>query len=373
MAAGGRRRSGTIFILLALVLVLVMAVGAFMFRDQLLPKPPQPVAEQTIPTPSQPMVNIVVLAQPVARGTTITEDMLETVPYPQDQMMQGLFFTEKKDIAGKRASYDLPQAMPITPGQLTDMDKGSYAAFRIPRGMVAISIPISELTSVSYALQPGDHVNIITSLLMVDLDANFQTILPNKTAQIIAPGPAAEGGPSAITMGINPQAGTQGRAELDPTINQAIYLQPSESPQRPRLVSQSVIQDAIVLWMGDFPTDGKITDQLVQPTPTPVPADQAQNGEQPAAAPPEPTKPQVISLIVTPQDAVTLNYLVLLKAQINLVLRGSGDTDKVNTEAVTLQFLMDQYNIPSPAKLPYGTEPRLTDIEPKSVPTDQGQ
>ncbi len=369
MAAGGRRRSGTIFILLALVLVLVMAVGAYMFRDQLLPKPEQPVADVFTPTPSQPMVDIVVLAQPVARGTTITDDMLETVPYPQNEMMQGLFFTDKKDIAGKRASYDLPQGMPITPGQLTDMDKGSYAAFRIPRGMVAISIPVSELTSVSYALQPGDHVNIITSLLLVDIDANFQARLPNDTAVIVQPGPSESG--TTLTMGIQPQSGKQGRAELDPTMNQAIYLEPSEQ-QRPRLVSQAVIQDAIVLWMGDFPNDGKITDTAFQPTATPVPQDQ-QNAEQ-TPAPPVPSRPEVVSLIVTPQDAVTLNYLVLSKAHINLVLRGSGDTDKVNTEAVTLQFLMDQYNIPSPAKLPYGTEPRLNEVvEPTPRPTVEGQ
>ncbi len=367
MAAGGRRRSGTIFILLALVLVLVMAVGAYMFRDQLFPRSQQPIAEMFTPTPSQPMVDIVVLAQPVARGTTITEDMLETVPYPQNEMMQGLFFTEKKDIAGTRASYDLPQGMPITPGQLSDTNKGSYAAFRIPRGMVAISIPISELTSVSYALQPGDHVNIITSLLLIDMDANFQARLPNNTAKVIAPGPGAESSGASITIEISPQAGQQGRAELDPTINQAIYLEPSEQ-QRPRLVSQAVIQDAIVLWMGDFPSDGKITDTGFQPTATPIPQDQ-QNGE-PQPTPVVPSRPEVISLIVTPQDAVTLNYLVLSKAHINLALRGSGDTDKVNTEAITLQFLMDQYNVPNPAKLPYGTEPRLNEvIEPTPRPT----
>jgi hypothetical protein len=28
---------------------------------------------------------------------------------------------------------------------------------------------------------------------------------------------------------------------------------------------------------------------------------------------------------------------------------------------VTLQFIMDQYKIPVPAKLPYGTEPRFPD------------
>lgn len=68
----------------------------------------------------------------------------------------------------------------------------------------------------------------------------------------------------------------------------------------------------------------------------------------------------MITLVVTPQDAVTLNYIMLNKgAKINLVMRSAGDTQVGKTEAVTLQFLMDQYNIPFPSKLPYGLEPRV--------------
>ncbi len=43
----------------------------------------------------------------------------------------------------------------------------------------------------------------------------------------------------------------------------------------------------------------------------------------------------------------------------NLVLRSAGDNEIRNTEAVTLQFIMDQYQIPNPAKLPYGMQPRM--------------
>ena len=82
--------------------------------------------------------------------------------------------------------------------------------------------------------------------------------------------------------------------------------------------------------------------QQVAPTPTPVPL-----------------PPDVITLIVSPQDAVTLNYLMLAGANLNMVLRSAGDTDVQTTEAVTLQFILDQYQIPNPAKLPYGLEPRI--------------
>jgi pilus assembly protein CpaB len=75
----------------------------------------------------------------------------------------------------------------------------------------------------------------------------------------------------------------------------------------------------------------------------------------------------MVTLIVTPQDAVTLNYLMLSGAKLNIVLRSAGDPTRVDTEAVTLQFLMDQYRIPNPAKLPYGTEPRI-DSFPDYIP-----
>jgi pilus assembly protein CpaB len=66
-----------------------------------------------------------------------------------------------------------------------------------------------------------------------------------------------------------------------------------------------------------------------------------------------------MTLIVNPQDAVTLNYLVTVNAQLTLALRGAGDLQSITTQSVSLQFVMDQKNIQLPAKLPYGIEPRI--------------
>ena len=78
-----------------------------------------------------------------------------------------------------------------------------------------------------------------------------------------------------------------------------------------------------------------------------------------------------MTLIVSPQDAVTLNYVMLnAGAKLNLVLRSASDTKQIKTEAVTLQFLMDQYNIPVPAKLPYGMEPRVDVLSAPQLPND---
>jgi pilus assembly protein CpaB len=88
--------------------------------------------------------------------------------------------------------------------------------------------------------------------------------------------------------------------------------------------------------------------------------------------------PKYITLIVSPQDAVTLNYLMYSGAgggaALTLALRSAGDDTRIQTEAVTLQFLLDQYRIPVPVKLPYGMEPK-TDrlVEPTPVGSDTSE
>jgi pilus assembly protein CpaB len=137
-------------------------------------------------------------------------------------------------------------------------------------------------------------------------------------------------------------------------------------------VSQTLIQDVVVLQMGSFdqtiqaPSEMSTVAEEPEGGPTPTRTPRAQ--QQVTEAPEEGPVPAVITLIVSPQDAVTLNYLMLAGASLNMVLRSAGDTEMPNTEAVTLQFVLDQYRIPVPAKLPYGTEPRLDSFPTKVNP-----
>jgi len=305
------------------------------------------------------MVNVVFTSQAIPRGTTINSDVLITRPFPQAEFdsAQGVYFDKVDELIGKVANVDIPAQVILTKNLV--VDKVSLYAQNIPAGMVAISIPLrNRLSSISYAPQAGDHVNIIAALAYVDLDTNFQTVLPDKVGQVIAPGTG--GAITACTKTDSSKSdctdNTQGTAVLDPSLQQPLYTYPSES-QRPRLVAQTLVQDAIVLGVGNFLLPSQIAAAAI-PTPTPGP-----NG--PTA--PTITYPDSITLIVAPQDAVTLNYLIYAGAELTLVLRGPDDTQLVQTEAVTLQYLMSQYNIPDPTKLPYGTEPR-TDMGVPIVP-----
>jgi pilus assembly protein CpaB len=380
MAAGGRRRSGIIIIVLALLLIVI--VGGVLIVFQVINSASQsaaPKAAQTVAAP-QLVRKIVIVTQPISRGSVITSDKITLIDIPQSSYTEGAFYTDVAQVADrKRAKYDLPATSILTPASVVDKSSGSIPAATIPAGRVAIAIPLDRMSAVAYAIQAGDHVSVLASFMLVDIDSAFQTRLPNMTGVVLAPGPApsssttsASGvtttqtspyGPSmtlkVIGGAANPtQYDIQGRIEQETATTRGLYVIPGELEsgqalprQRPRLVSQSLITDCIVLQVGEF--------SLAQAEPQAKAATPAANAPQTTPTP-EPPKPNIITLVVQPQDAVTLNYLMLAKANLNLVLRNPSDAaDIFKTEAVTLQFILDQYNIPVPAKLPYGMEPRL--------------
>jgi pilus assembly protein CpaB len=285
------------------------------------------------------------VAQPINRDDEIKAEALTTMPYSQASVTAKMI-TDKNQVIGKFALYPLAQGMPLTTDMIADRpglnQPGSDAAKVVSPGLVAISIPVSRLSSVSYGVADGDRVNVIATNMFIDVDANFQSKLPNYTSRVTGPGFIPDSLPVLSAQSGATGPGTeQGRAELDPTINQAFYLVPSEG-QRPRLVSQMILQDIQVLHLGNFTAA----------------ASDAQSGQAAPDAQATPTvspdsAPDLITLIVTPQDAVALTYLMYSGTRFTLTLRAPDDTTRVETEAATLQYLLSQYAIPVPAKLPY--------------------
>jgi hypothetical protein len=53
-----------------------------------------------------------------------------------------------------------------------------------------------------------------------------------------------------------------------------------------------------------------------------------------------------------------------------LTLRAPGDTSADETTSVTLQYLLDNYDITVPIRLPIGLEPRLDEIIEPVLPND---
>lgn len=375
-------RRGRTLIIVGLLLIIVIAGGFLVYTRFLQPgqTPPITGGEPVEPTPVVNLQSAVRLTQPVQRGTELNETMLDTVSIPQEAFLPGMF-TDFEEVVGRKARFDLEAGMLLTSQVILDLGEalplgGSDWALVIEPGKVAISIPISRLSAVSYAPQAGDSVDVIATMVMVDLDTEFQTMLPNNVSSCVTgPGLPEE---QACLTGSGPSM--QGRTEVDPSLGIPLYIVPSEQNQRPRMVSQSILRNVTVLRVGDFPfedPEGNLI-TVAEAVATPIPEEEAQQQQvEQGAQAPQVRLPDVITLIVEPQDAITLNYLVFSGAELTLTLRAAGDDTIDPTEAVTLQFLLDEYNIPVPVKLPFGLQNSdnqlMAPVLPNDSEQDQGQ
>jgi pilus assembly protein CpaB len=363
-----------VFLILAIIIVLIAVVIVVVLPS--LNPAPAPVAQQPadtsassladlaqamqamatpLPTPTPiNFVDIVIAVQELQRGQVIPPDAVALRPFPEQSVpFNGIRSLE--DVIGRIARTDIYREEPILSNMvvdnLTDLARvGSDAAAVLPVGLVAVALPIDRLTSVAYAVQPGDRVDLIISLLFVDIDEDFQTIVPNEVTLFRI----TEDGEINFLQGIS------GRP--DSTSLGSVIIGPSER-QRPRLVTQRTIQDALVVNVGNFPPDGRFIG--VPPTPTPVPAegDGGQTGQgTPPPPTPTPARPDIITLGVTPQDAVILTWLIEARIPVTLALRSAQDTSRVPTNEVTLDYIMTEFGIELPGKRPYTIEPAIRSI-----------
>jgi len=342
-------RGGRVLVIVGIiVLVGAVAVGGLLWvrgrlsTDESVSLTPEAgEVEQYIPLESM----VVVAAQDIRRGTSITSDTVKLAPWPEEWVPDGTLASIEEALGGI-ARVDIVRGMPIVESMLTDKVGdlaaiGSDVALQIPPGKVAYALPVARYSSVAWAIQPGDYVDVIISLLVVELDEEFQTILPN-SATCVQP-PEGEGC----------QSGVMGRLEVLPN-GWVVNLVPVED-QRPRLVTQLTVQNAMVLRVGDWPHEEEME-----------PAEEERPPEEegvplPTPPPREPIQP--LTLIVTPQDAMVLKYAQEVGANIDMVLRSAGDTGPITTDSITLQYVFDRFNVELPPKLPYGVTPPLQSVQ----------
>lgn len=315
------------------------------------------------------MVNIVIAIQDLPRGLTIPADGIAIQPWPEDALPEaGNYFVDMNDVIGRIARTDIFRGSPVLGRQVVDnlyeiAQTGSDAAALMAglpadRSWIAVSVPLDPtgIGQVAYGLQPGDYVDVIMSFLFVDVDEDFQTRLPN-TISVITRAETGE-----LVIG----APRSGRVEASTLSPEGVLVGPSESTQRPRLVTQRTITDAWVLYVGYFPPGGNI----VGATPTPIvveavptAAGEAQPGTPPTAVPTATTyAPSIITLAVTPQDALALVWAIDSQIPITLALRAAGDRSVTQTEAVSLQYMIQNFNITQPAPLPFSLEPPIRSV-----------
>lgn len=343
-------RRGRILIFLVLIVVVGLALLAYALTQFRVP---------TVQPTQEALTEIYYAAQNIPQGTVITEEMLDTLQIPPENVSEVEFTVgEEANLVGQTARFTLEQGVVITSpmvGPGAAEIAGPAWAVQIPSGMVAAAIPTNRLATVAYGVNDGAHVNVNACMLFVDVDPAFQSILPNFTAVVTGTGFVPEQLPvlsAAVISG--GEAAKQGRVELDPTLQQPFYAVPSE-PQRPRLVCQMILQDVVVMKLGNFGLTAPSTDPNVTPSPA--------QAQQQAA-------PDIVTLMVNPQDSISLNYFVYSGTMLTMTLRNPNDTSRFAAESATLTSLLTQYNISLPSKLPYAMQPRIDQLVAPTLPND---
>jgi len=372
-------RRSRIFILLAIILLLGAAAGYLFFLR------PDPGPEGDATPPPVDVVFVAIAAQDISRGAKIPEDGVIMSRMNANLVVETMISGQDEDeirsrIVDRIARQDIARGVPLTDAMITDtsgdlLAGGSNAALAIPAGYTAIAIPMTRLSGIAFAMQDGDVVDVLITLLLVDLDPDFQTILPNQTTPLTASGGTAEFPAPNLTGGVTGVEVSEavnipplpfGKVETDEVTGQPFHIIPQEQ-QRPRAVSQRLVEAAIVLHVGTFQLEGDVAGEVI-PVPEGGVGAPAPEGQAPAQTI-EP--PDIITLIVTPQEALALNWAMKVGADLTFTLRAPNDGEVTETTSVTLQYLLDTYEITVPTKLPYGMEPRLDELIVPELPNDQ--
>lgn len=353
-------RRGRILILLAFVLIFGALAVYLLLGDSRDTSGDVPSGGEPTAPGTAPQAVIVLAVQDIARGTVIAADQVITTSFPENLLTE-FMMTDLNSVVGRIARMDIERGVPITSSMLTDqagdlIGVGSDASLAIPPGYTAIAIPMSRLSGVAYALRAGDSVDVLISMLILNLDDRFQTALPNLAGVLISSGTTLGSPPVYLTASNNMEVDVYGRVEVEPTTGQLVYLMP-QGNQRPRLVTQRLIENATVLHVGNFPLESAAPQQQPQG----VGAPDGQAGQEGA---PTSQAPDIVTLIVTPQDALALNWALKMRADLMFTLRSPGDDTLVETTSITLQYLLENYRIAIPTSLPYGIDP------PVSLPTN---
>jgi len=347
-------RGGRILIIVGIVgVVLALILGGIWLIGRLRPAAPETGEGDGEEAPAiGDMREIVVAAQEkIPRGHRITEEekAVQLAPWPEEAIPDDALF-ELESAYGQIARVDIPKNMPVTKDLLTDdagdlAATGSEAALMIPSGKVGYAIAVAGNASVAWAIQPGDHVDVLISLLFVDLDEEFQTETPNIGAAVGGEGDVAGGG-------------VMGRLEVLPD-GTLVMVMPSEVSQRPRLVTQLTVQNAQVLHIGSWAEE-------VEVPPADGEEGEGEGEEETASALPQ-ALTKWVTLAVSPQEAAVLKYAEEVGASIDFVLRSVDDhaaSVKFGITAVTLDYIVAEYGIEAPPKLPYGVTPPVESLRP---------
>jgi Flp pilus assembly protein CpaB len=324
-------------------------------------------------TPSVRFVPVVVAIVDLPVGERIREELVrvENRPDTNVAVVAGVTFETVDLVVGQILKTKVSSGQEIIRPMLalnpTDLvTLGSDLALYVDQGRVSVAIPIDRYSGAAFAMRPGDLVDVLMSLKLVQLDPDFQTARPNVWIRVFEPG---------LLNGTEFLFGrtSEGRLEFIPELGSPGVVGPTlDDSQIPRRVTQLTIQQAEVIWMGSWldPANG-LTQVFPADAVLTVDETQAQDSEAPVPVPtPQSVQitPDIVILSMTVQDALALKFSFETGVEIHLALRSQGDNSVFITTSVSLPQIVDQGILTIPEPSEFGLEPRLDLVPTPGVP-----
>ncbi|MEM7116104.1 MAG: SAF domain-containing protein [Chloroflexota bacterium] len=323
-------------------------------------------------TPSVRFEDVVIAKTKLPIGTMLTLDLLEVERRPDTNIVfqGGVHVTDPEELVGEIVKVPVSEGQEILRPMLalnpTDLPPlGSDLALYVDQGRVAIAMPITRYSGAAFAMRPGDAVDILMTLDLVELDETFRTQLPNNTARIIEPN-LTEGRPFLLPDQLEGRLEFVEELGIVAEIAPSAVANPSAETQIPRRVTQLTVQQAQVVWVGTWQqerpsapatTETDALGQVVEAAPTPDPVPQRTE-----------INPDLVILSMTAQEALSLKWALERGIDVDLALRSPGDNNQFVTTSISLPQLVDQGRIFVPEPGTFDVSPRADEVFPPAVP-----
>jgi len=104
--------------------------------------------------------DVVVATEDLAVGARIQDKDVRTVRFPSDAVPQGIFH-RTKSVVGRGVVLPIARGEFVLPLKLAGENAGSGLPSTIPQGMRAVSVRVSDISSVGGFVQPGTRVDVL--------------------------------------------------------------------------------------------------------------------------------------------------------------------------------------------------------------------
>ncbi|MCA9961610.1 MAG: hypothetical protein KC413_15445 [Anaerolineales bacterium] len=365
------------------------------------PNLPPPTA-----TPSVRFEPVVVARVNIPVGQRLTPELLEVETRPNNNiaLQGGYTFANIEDLIGRIVKVEVSEGQavlsPMIALNATDLASfGSDLALYLDQGRVAVAFPFSlngdesteeaAIRGAAFAMRPGDFIDVMMTLRILEIDPEFRTALPNLTQRVYQSG-LLEGSEFLFPETV------QGRLEFIPEINQVAEIIPSDNfiegqdfeagTPIPKRVTQLTIQQAEVIWVGTWKQQDELLEDL-EPIPSPVTTDETavdlteEEGMEDTTTGPEgtlcvspisneiiecpivreQTRPDVVILSMSSQDALALKWALERGVDIDLALRAQGDNTVFFTTSVSLPQIINEGGLAVPSDADFDLHPRVDD------------